>query len=318
MRYRSALAAILICACPALAQPGAEPAKPADAPAAKAPAVQPVTVTLVEPGAEPRRALRYAPKVGDRFRFKMVMQMTVGMGDGNGEEEMKAPAMGMEMDVTVAPAKEEGRFRYEYILTKAGIEGDDKGPAGPMLEDLLKQMVGTRGYAEMNSRGIIAAADTTIPEGLPDQVQQLMGGMTQSLSQYSFPFPEEAVGVGAKWRVAMPIETSGMKLQQAYEVELAEAADDRVVLKVAATQNAEPQEVKNDMMPPGFVLRVKSVQGTGEGRTVVRLSWPTPEKAEMSMRSALDMVVAGNGQEQPMKQRMRMDMTMKSEPGGQQ
>lgn len=318
MRYRSGLAAILMCACPALAQPGADPAKPADAPAAKAPALPPVTVKLAEPGAEPRRPLRYAPRVGDRFRFKMVMQMTMGMGDGDGGEEMKAPAMGMEMDVTVAPAKEEGRLRYEYILTKAGIEGEDKGPAGPMLEDLLKQMVGMRGYSEMNSRGVILAADTTIPEGVPETVHQVMSGMTQSLSQYSFPFPEEAVGAGAKWRVGMPIEMSGMKLQQAYEVELAEIADDRVVLKIAATQTAEPQEVKNDMMPPGFVMRIKSVQGEGTGRTVVRLAWPTPEKAEMSMRSALDMVISGDGQEQPMKQRMRMDITMTSEPGGQQ
>ena len=133
----------------------------------------------------------------------------------------------------------------------------------------------------------------------------MMSKLEQSIEQLSCPLPEEAVGIGAKWRVKTRLVTT-FALDQEAEYELVELVGDRGVLKITVRQSAKDQVMKLPNGPEARLVRLKS-EGGGEMR--FDLTRPMPESAKVEIE--MDMTIAADGEQADMQ--MGMEMQIESE-----
>ncbi|PCC75046.1 hypothetical protein SAMN02745121_03749 [Nannocystis exedens] len=296
---------------PVAAAPAAEPATPAVAPDAAATAGNGSVVTLIEAGAEPREPLRLKLTAGQEQAMVMTMRMGMAMQVGpNAMPKTDIPPLQMTMNLKVAEITGEGDIRSEFSLAKIEVLPDPKVPAA--MVDQLKTVLGTMnkmsGTSLMTPRGIVKSADFDLPADVNPQLKQTVESMRQQINQMSVPFPEEALGVGAKWTVTQQLEQQGMKLEQVATWELKGREGSVVKLASTIVQTAAPQTITAPGMPPGATVSLDRLDSSGTGTTEVDLTHVAPIKGDMSLKSSLAMTTDANGMKMPMT--MDMDMNL--------
>lgn len=291
---------------PALAQPAA----PETAPAKQTPArtvEEAPKVKLLDPGAEPRKALRYAPAVGDRHIFTITMSMDqkAEMG-GNPVPIPQSPPMMMVFDLNITEVRADGNVKYAMLMTKVDVDTKEETPQVQAMRESLKGIVGMSGTAVVTNRGETIEAEFKLPPGADPMMAAMMDSMKSSARQMSAPLPEEAVGKGAKWEVAMKVKTGGMTLDQTATMTLDEVTDDDFKLGMELVQKAGPQMVDGPMGKVEIVDITSKGKGTlaGSTRKIV------PTKSEMMTNSVQEMKIG----DQALKMDMKIGMKMASEP----
>jgi hypothetical protein len=292
--------------------------KPAEAKEAPAPAPKAVEVTvkLLEPGAEPRRELRYRFQAGLVQTMALEMRMLMGMDMGGFKQpEMKVPTTRTIITIEGRDLTPEGNLRYEFKLEGVEVvpeEGNNPAMVETMKET-LKGMAGISGHGLVTPRGVTLEADIKAPPNLNQQVRQSLENMRQSLRQLSAPLPVEAVGKGARWEVSMPFDTPMLKLVQHATYTLADLDADRLKLEADVQQSAPEQEIKQPGLPPGFKLMLKSMSATGSSAIDLDLLRLVP-RSTVKTSSTSEMEGAGADPTQQMQMKMSMKMEVSIAP----
>ncbi len=286
---------------------------PAAKVAADAAAGKPM-LTLLEAGAEPRQQLRFAPKAGTQEPSTMTMGMDMEMNLQGQTIPVKMPPfiMKMNVDVTAVDAAT-GNFDYRMALSDASV-----GEAGPgvdpmvvsTMKDMLGKMNGLGGTATVSPRGDVVKADFQVPDNAPNEVRQVIDSFQQSMQQISVPFPEEAVGVGAKWQVTSVVEQNGMKIGMVSTFELKSFEDGGVVVSHAIRQSADEQFVEAPGMPPGSRAKLKRLSGEGAGEGRFKLDRATPQSFSSKLSLSLEMEVEAGGLKQNIGMKTDLDLKM--------
>lgn len=277
----------------------------------------PPEIKVIDAGAEPRVAMR--AKVSAGQEQPMIMTMTIGMSmnvAGSATPYIKMPPTVMDMRTKVTSVSSNGDFRYEFDLRGIDVEAQADTPPDLVvgLKSALSGMVGMRGSSVVSERGEVREADFQLPPNAPPQVQQQMQGMRQSIQQIAVPFPEEAVGLGAKWEVIARIpDLNGMSLTQTATYEMLERDGDRIKLRTTMAQSADPQIMKAPGMPPGATVRLESMASSGAGETLFDMHKLVPISATMSLSSKISMLIDTGVQKQPMNMAMDMSLAVKGE-----
>lgn len=288
----------------------AQPTTPPPPPTVSAPmAGEPAVITLIDAGAEPREPLRLQLTAGQAQTMVMTMRMAMDMQLGDSKiPRISSPPMQMTMSLAVKEITPDGDIRSEFSLDKVDVLEDKAAP--PEMVTQMKALLGTMqklsGTSTVTTRGIVKAADFTLPQDLNPMLRQSMDSMRQQVHQLSVPFPEEALGVGAKWTVTQNLEQNNMKLQQVVAWELKERAGTVVKLASTLTQSAEPQEMKPPGMQPGAKAMLETLNSTGQGVTEVDLAKLAPTKAGMDLNLSFSMSTETNGIKMPVS--MNMDL----------
>lgn len=249
------------------------------------------TVKLLEPGAEPRTALRYKFQANrsEEMIMEMSMAMAVEMGDLK-QPETSVPGTRMTMTIDGKDVSPEGDLHYEFELTQVEVLSTPSD--NPMIVNMMKQQVnsmqGLSGSATVTSRGFAKEAEIKPPPGIDAQTKQFMDNMKQSMNQMSAPLPEEPVGRGARWEVTMPVETPAMKLTQIATYTLSEIQDDKVKFDVAIKQTAPPQ----DIAAPGAKVSLESLDSSGTGTIEMQMTNLVPTS---NVNLTTTNVVSANG-----------------------
>lgn len=280
---------------PALAPAQAQTQTPATT-GYPAPGALPV-VTLLAPGTEPRRALRYAIPATYTATASMVMNMSMTMSAAGMSVPMNLPGMNMTMTVAATRVTPDGDVTYDFAFTGLALDtasGSDPAMAAT-LQPLQAGITSIKGTSTISSRGLAKASSITAGDA---STQQLMNQMTASAQSLSNPLPEEAVGVGARWEVRQTTTTGGQTTFQKSTYELVSFAGATVTLKVTSETSAPPQAVANSTLPAGAEMYLEKLSGTGEGTLVITLDALVP-RSEMVVTSAMNMTVNLGGQSQP-------------------
>lgn len=290
---------------PVAEKPVPTPSQPVAAPMAGEPAV----VALVDAGAEPREPLRLQLAAGQAQTMQMTMRMAMDMElAGSKIPRISSPPMQMMMALSVKEITPEGDIRSDFSLDKIEVLDDKNSP--PEMVTQMRALLGTMqklsGTSTVTPRGIVKAADFTLPPDLNPMLRQSMDGMRQQVHQLSVPFPEEALGVGAKWTVTQNLEQNGMKLQQVVAWELKERSGTVVKLASTVTQTAEPQEMKPPGMQPGAKAMLESLSSSGQGSTEVDLAKLAPIKGAMDLKLSFSMSTETNGMKMPVSMSMEL------------
>lgn len=213
--------------------PGAAPAKastdPAPAPlsAGPPPSGSAPQVTLLEAGAAPRRALRHS--FAKRTQ-KLAMRAKTKVKGAN----LPLPAIllsaPMEAQIVEIDKAGDARFKFHAGPFSSGTSGGGGGGAAGALGGLLGGGGGgapekISGSGWITPRGMIR--DFQVEEGASDGDAPVETGD---------PFPEEAVGVGARWKVTSLVQEKDGPVQQESLYELVKLDKQAAHTKLARTQ----------------------------------------------------------------------------------
>jgi hypothetical protein len=270
------------------------------------------TVKLLQPGAEPRKALRLHPKQGDKKSVVMTMKMSMAMNMGGQEMPMKIPAMNMTMDTTVDAVKPDGDIQYTTVISDISVaeEAEANSAVADAMKNALGGLKGLTSTGVLSSRGFSKKLDMKPPEGADPQVSTLMEQMKETLAHLSAPLPEQPIGAGAKWEVKMPLKSQGMTINQTAGLELISLEGDKLTTRNTVTQTAPAQKIQNPAMP-GIKIDLLKMTGRGSGESTIDLNQILPVAGTGDFHSEMSMGMNQGGQKQTMD--MKVDLNLKIE-----
>jgi hypothetical protein len=292
----------------ALLVPGAGGAdQPAEKPASDGPRVR-----LLAPGRAPLRTLRYQATKGQKGELSLGMTMSMEMSiAGQTLPATVMPEMRYGMEYLVTAVEPSGDIRYEFSFKDAKVvPGPNATPAvTEAMRGYMEKMTAMKGHVVVSSRGLVREADFVLPPDLDAQLRQFLDGMRQSLRQISAPFPEEAVGVGAKWETTLRATQNGLTLDQTSVSELTTLEEKGGRLAVTVTQNAEPQQMQPPNLPPGARIDLSTFKSSGSGESVFDLRQLMPSRAEMKLHTEMEATIQMGQEKQPMAMKMDLGIT---------
>ena len=191
-------------------------------------------VKLVEGGAEPKRALRYAPKEGAK-RAAAFSAIVASL-----------PRMKWSLDTTVVKGSDALPARYDFVVTK-----------GPTSNE-----AGITGFVQGDDHGTGVKGEHHFAAGKAPTVGPPISAVA-GVANTIVPFPEEAVGVGASWQVELTAEASNYVYNQTITYKL-EALDGDIA-KVSMVQKAKTTFKTPLALPAGKMLG-NEIQGSGSAK----------------------------------------------------
>lgn len=237
------------------------------------------TVEVVEPGAAPRRALRFQPAAGslqravvrraveNRFGFAGAAPVTSSaLVSGEVAYSVDAVADGgfvlhvacRQPEVTEAEMSGPGRDALDgdHVEAAFGVWSDDRTGCGDRLT------ISTR-YEVLETDEGGGAADAL---GFLDQLDP-------ALRTAVLPLPTERVGVGARWTATSTTTRDGVAVNVEGEAELV-ALEDEVATVVSTIRTDTAGDLRTTMAGRPVDLRI--AYGRSSARLVYRLDEPVP------------------------------------------
>lgn len=273
-------------------------AQPDAAPAATdiaGPSTTPARTRLLTPGAEPRRALRYAPPAG--LVQVADLTMTTELELGATGQKMPEPLPKTRMTIEARNAAVDAAsavLRVRLAITEADLaEGAAATPnrAGEKLTEVIRGMKGLAGEKTVDARGQSQEFTLAFPEGgsgpmTTAALRPVVQGFERAIDQMTVPFPDEPIGVGAKWEVAQKVLEAGMTLDQTTTFEVTGVDGVRVSLRFSVTLAAPPGKLES-RFASGLSAEVERLTGSGDGTIEVDLGKVLP--VALSTRNAIAM-----------------------------
>ncbi|MHC4957650.1 MAG: serine/threonine protein kinase [Planctomycetota bacterium] len=230
-------------------------------------------VTLLSPGAEPRRVLRLRPAPRSQERVTVRIETDESKRAGDGEPaETTLPRVALRVGLDVGDVARNGDIPFAWESEELKVDAF---------------VVPSRfaGSARQGARGVNREFRHETPPPEDSGLQMLLGLVSEIVEQISTPLPEEAVGIGARWEVTNSRNhVEGIRVTQTmtYELEALDGNEIRLRLYVAVA--ALNQSFQHPAIPKSVNARLMRVHGDGEGVVVVDLD----RLADRSVRMAVE------------------------------
>lgn len=256
------------------------------------------TSQLLEAGAAPRQPIRYRFTSGhsEQAAVDLNVQMALSLA-GQPFPLGAVPPIRMTMALRTAEVSADGSARIEFELLSAEALGDD--PRVAQTNQALQATKGLAGSYRVDVRGQVSDSQVKAPAD-GGAAESTLRDLEQSMKQMAAPFPEEAVGQGARWRVTQNITNNNMQMAQTIEYTLRARSGNRVELDVKVL-DAKLDGIAG--MPAG--AKLDSVKMQGGGSSVIRLDGLVPE-GNIDAELDLALSISAEGQTQPMGMNLKM------------
>ena len=288
-------------------------------PAPTTPTAQPTQLQLITAGTEPRQELRLKPQTNTKQLMTMTMNMDMAMTfAGQAMPKIKTPATVMKMEVLVTQVDANGDIHSKFTYTEGDVVAD-ASVAPEILESVrsgIKKMVGLTGTLITDNRGQVKTSSIILPEGVDPLTKTFLEQLSNSLAQMSSPMPQEAVGIGAKWRESSQLKISSINMNQSALYELVSLKDNVATLNVTVEQQANTQELTLPGIPADSAnVSLKSLTSQGQGQMNLSLSSIMPTRSTISLRSQYEMSIKepASGKERTIGTQMTMQMNLESQ-----
>ncbi|MEM7606034.1 MAG: hypothetical protein AAF411_11835 [Myxococcota bacterium] len=260
--------------------------------------VTPPDVTLLGAGQSPRVALRLHPEVGEStaFTVRMSMRMALSFG-GQDAPPADSPDMVMVIGTRIRDIDASGTFRRDLVIEEVSV--DPSHPLAAQIAPMLEPMRGMEGFEVFDAQGRPLAAHLNIPANVPEQMRDTLERSIEMMQGSSPPFPEEEVGVGARWR-SVSRQYNRFQFTRTTEYELLARDGDTITLRANSTLAAEPQPFELDDQHEAQItayegggtanvnFELNSARMSSEGTADVTLSLelePSPDNPNLTQMS---------------------------------
>jgi hypothetical protein len=184
---------------------------------ARIPPIHQSQLELLSLGAYPRQELRFQPTVNTRETVNMTMLENIVMPvDKKSAYTLTRPGLTVTIDLLVTQVDDNGdihcNFTYKNFDVKANASSSRESLDSLRMK--YKNMKGFEGSATFNHRGQMIKTSLNQPENIEPVLTYALQKMAAFLEQIPFPFPEQAVGKGAKWRVTSVVNVDKIAFTQ--------------------------------------------------------------------------------------------------------
>jgi hypothetical protein len=227
------------------------------------------TIRVIDPGLTPRRPLRYRVQPGQQEALYLELVRAQAMQSGQQAAQSGIPPIQLEVKMGPAEPTRQGFIRHPIQITQIRMSSvaDKMSPAQrERMEETLAPLLQVQGWSEMDIQGRVRRGEFRGMEDVPPDLRTMLGNIRSAL--LSIPFPDEPLGVRARWEVERKVQFSGVWVDQIVTYHIDQMIDDEVVLQITARQTAQPQAMSGG--------RLEVYQSSIIGSAVVRLAHFTP------------------------------------------
>jgi len=278
--------------------------------------LQPLTkLDLLDGGTGNKKQLRFTPVINNR----QTSTLTLKLADSS--LGVAVPATKLTIEIVVTKVANNGDISFDFTYKNVDILAEPGTPIEVVnaLRPSLTPLVGLSGSVVADSRGQTKSTSLNLPQALDPTTQQIFEQLSSSLGQLYAPLPEEAVGLGARWRASQELNINGIQLTQSAIYELVSNQDNVLQLKMLVEQEAPPQEVKlpaTPDIPAGFRVQLRSFNSQGEGEMTLGLAQMLPRRSILSSRSSVVLSFKSTEADQgiPVNQDLAVEIILDSQP----
>lgn len=262
------------------------------------------TLTVEDPGAEPRQELRLQLEEGDEDRVIQRQELTLRMDVGGQVEDATSPTTELDLvwRVDVVDGDQltvSGTYDAIRVLPTPGVADavvDQTRQVMATFEDATARTTYTRLGAILDADLDLDMADD--PTG--GMLEQFSTSLTDTIESLSVPFPEEAVGAGARWRVDTELVLAGLPVQVTTTVQLDEVDGEHAAGTIEQTITFVPGEVETFGVPAEII----SGELTGSGPVSWDLAAGLVPRSDITTSGTVVFDVDGIRVEQQQSQRL--------------
>jgi hypothetical protein len=197
------------------------------------------TINLINPGKEPYKKLQYAFKAGDKETVRITATETTTNTNSKDTPEPVATPVNYELKANVESVdKTQGVSKWRLTFNNSSKATDSTKTPGAFIGEVLKVIYDIPGIQSISDQGLIAETDIQVPNNANPSLRNVWQG-TQRISQNLIPFPNEPVGVGARWEVTQDIRAV-TSARQITKYELVDLNSRGGTVKAEITQIGRP------------------------------------------------------------------------------
>lgn len=268
-------------------------------------------VKLLDAGAAPQADLAYAfVKSQQRMGVRLDMSMGMSVG-GTALPAAPVPRVVMLLDVGAGDRGQGGDYQVDGTVRSIDVEA--KGAAQEKLADALRpQLASVKGLGMthfVSPKGHMHGLTMKLPPDLPPESQQMLSGMSQSFESMVAPLPDLPVGPGARWQVVTRVNSAGADIVQFATYTLKARTGNLITLDVKLDQLASSASIAAPGMPPGVTAKLRAFSSGGTGSSRLDLTSVAPASGKMTMKSSMDIDLAGGPAGAGAQSRIDMTMT---------
>lgn len=262
------------------ARPGALEARGAGPSGAPFPEAR---VKLLDSGETPRRLLRYAWAASRHEQLTLDMRTSLAGAGGPGQTAhapLPLPSVRVVVAIDPQTVSDDGALAYDWRVASASVTGDDR--TVPQVADGMRaEVVAVEhlfGSGVVSSRGLGQALSVD-PEQAADEVtsRPIALQVLETLWNVAAPFPDEEVGLGARWQRVSELAAKSARATQTDVFALVSLERSRGTLDDALSQTAPEQALSVPGMANGTRAQMGSMLASGAAKTRFDLSRLVPE-----------------------------------------
>lgn len=272
-------------------------------------------LTLLDPGAEPRSVLRFAPTPG---RATLTMTLTDASAiEIDGVDPVRtASTTTMTWEVATHPATADGRVRTELRLREATVDAAE-GPdaAVDLARDQVEGMVGLSGWTVTDPSGRVVDSGIDVPDDLDPTIARSFQTLIDGYADLPAAFPDVPVGLGAEWvsvSVSPATELSTGSVGEATS-RLVARDGTSVTTEISIRSTQDSGQITYPGLPEGTLMFVIGGEGSGNGRMTTDLGDLAME-GRTSATGRTEMLVQAGEQVVAMTMTSESEMTVTTEP----
>jgi hypothetical protein len=291
--------------------PGSDSAGAGESASTTPPAAQQLplaSLKLLDPGAAPRRKLRYAWHADQKEQMSMTLT-TAASTEMAGVKQPEIPLPPVHITIAIDPrgVTPDGDLRYAWRITGATVTVDAQTPSqvgdGMKAEvAVIEHLSGTGAITAQGLSRELTIDNASIADG---GTGQMVEQVRQQLRDVAAPLPDEEVGKGGKWQKLSTLEAREAKLTQTDTYTLNELREDGGTLDDVLAQTAPSQKLRAVGMPAGQQARMDSMLASGDSKVKFDLSRLVPQT---KFDGTASMVISGDA---PADRSRKMMMVMR-------
>ncbi len=216
-------------------------------------------VTLISPGDEPRKALRYAFHAGAKESATMDMRMALSLAVDGDKRAMPTAPVSISVSLVEEKVLPSGNLDYAFTLDTIDI-AKDADPSFAPYKTVLAALQGTKGEMEVTPQGRTEKVTITPPAGASDQIAEITEQLVGALRDMMVPLPDEPVGKGAQWKVTGPFPVKPVVAARTTTCTLTSLAGTKGTVEAVEEVGGSPQTITT---PGGQRADLQAMKGAG-------------------------------------------------------
>ena len=269
-------------------------------------------VTMLSAGKAPLTPLRLVLVPGKSHGLVEFREELHQFLDGSPGTDVNTPPIRIPIDASVDAVSAKGDASVSTMYGDPTVvdDGSSDAESRASLESTLTTLDGVTTTATVTPRNARRDPQVSGTEQLDSTTAQLAEQLGSQLGYFSVLFPQEAVGVGGRWRTTTSLTAAGIDVVQTYDCTLRARQANVVTIDVEYVQTAPRQRVSLPGVPKTARVDLTRYRVTGRGTVTLDLASVLPADGTIHASGVQVFRVRAPGDEATLTQKLAFDVAL--------